>query len=396
MTAICPRDRCTGCAACINICPQECINMISDTEGFLYPVVDQERCTNCGFCRDICPILHIDELDLRVPQKVYACWNNDEETRFRSSSGGAFSALAEHVLGEGGVVFGAAFDDDMKVKHVFISKKEELQQLRGSKYVQSDIGYTYLEVKKFLEQERKVLFSGTPCQVAALYAIIGKQSENLLTCDLLCKGVPSPGLFAKYVGYLEQRFKAKLGGINFRSKHRGWEVRSTAAVFNNGRQHILRDANDSFYYGFSQNLTLRCSCYQCPYASIKRNGDITLGDFWGIGDSFLFDHDTKNGVSVVLVNSEKGHRVLCVLGENAPQLYLEERIIREAQAMRALSHPWQEPKKRNALFSDYQRLEYKELAKIHILDKGIKRLLKLVIPPTTIYYLRRYLRKYKK
>lgn len=364
--------------------------MVSDSEGFWFPEIDHERCADCGLCQDACPMLHVEEVDHPAPQKVYACWNSNEAVRFQSSSGGAFSALAGQVLDEGGVAFGAAFDDGMKVRHIVVSKKEELGRLRGSKYVQSDIGSAYLEVKKCLEQEKKVLFSGTPCQVAGLHAVVGKENENLVTCDLLCKGVPSPGLFSKYVEYLQRRFRAKLIDIDFRSKYRGWEIQCTIASFNNGRQHVLRDTNNSFYYGFAQNLTLRRSCYRCPYASIKRNGDITLGDFWGIGERVPFDHDTQCGVSIVLVNSEKGARML---EESASNLCLEERRMEEAQDMRALSHPWQEPKNRNQFSNDYQRLEYDELAKKHLVDKGLKRLIKLIIPPTWIFCLRRNIRK---
>lgn len=367
--------------------------MVSDSEGFLFPEVDHKRCADCGLCRDACPMLHVEDVDHSAPQKVYACWNSNEAVRLQSSSGGAFSALAGRVLDEGGVVFGAGFDDGMKVRHIAVRKKEELGRLRGSKYVQSDIGSAYMEVKKLLEQKRRVLFSGTPCQVAGLHAAVDKENKNLVTCDLLCKGVPSPGLFAKYVACLQRRFRAELIAIDFRSKCRGWGIQTTIASFSNGRQHVLRDSNNSFYYGFAQNLTLRRSCYRCPYASIKRRGDITLGDFWSIGERGPFDHDTRSGVSIVVVNSEKGDRML---DESTSNLRLEERMMEEAQDMRALSHPWQEPKSRNQFSHDYQRLEYDELTKKYLVDNGLKRLIKLIVPPTWIFRVRRSIGRARK
>lgn len=386
MTGTCPREQCTGCAACANVCPQKCICMVPDVEGFLFPKVDPDSCVDCGLCQDVCPIIHVGGIEHLVPRKVYACWNNDEATRFDSSSGGAFSALAKHVLDQGGVVFGAAFDKDMTVKHIPATTGEELGRLRGSKYVQSDIGFAYLEVGTLLQQGRRVLFSGTPCQIAGLHAALGKKHENLITCDLLCHGVPSPGLFVKYARYLERCFRAKLINIDFRSKCVGWEVPSTIAFFNNGKQHVLRDRYDSFMHGFVHNLTMRRSCYRCPYAKPERQGDITLGDFWGIGEFAPFRHDTRNGISVVLVNSKEGCRLL---EESAPQLCLEERKMEEVRSMRALSCPWPEPKNRDGFFSNYQQVGYDKLAKTYLVDKGLKRLIKLVVPPAWIFFLRK-------
>jgi hypothetical protein len=320
---------------------------------------------------------------------VYACWNKDDVTRFQSASGGSFSAFALAILDKGGVVYGAAFDENMRLKHIAVERKEDLGKLRSSKYVQSDIGYSYADIRKFLRQNRCVLFAGTPCQVAALNAYLGKKHEKLLTCDMLCHGVPSPGLFAKYVRFLEERFRAKLIGINMRHKLRGWYhgLNSTVAFFSDGRECLLKGADYSFMYGFSNCFTLRPSCYQCMYTKILRQGDITLADFWGIGEISPFNHNIRNGISLILVNSEKGRQLL---GECSNNIYVEERSIEEALYKRSkLKHPVEKPKIREKFFVDYQRLGYCELVKIYLVDKGMKGLIKCLIPQSWIYYLRK-------
>jgi len=394
ITEICPKEQCTGCAACFNICPKECISMVSDSEGFLYPQINSECCDDCGACKRVCPILHLPEPNHLATPQVYACWNKDEAVRFQSASGGVFSALAEHILDNGGVVFGAAFDEDMVVKHIAVHQVETLGRLRSSKYVQSDVGRCYIEVRGLLRQGRKVLFSGTPCQVAALNAFIGKDDENLLTCDLLCHGVPSPGLFAKYVDYLETRFRSKLIDINFRHKRKGWELASTVAAFDDGRERVLTGHCDSFIYGFSHCFTLRPACYQCRYANIDRSGDITLGDFWGIGELAPFHHSTRNGISLVLVNTEKGRRLF---EASSSKFFSEERTLDEAKHNRTkLSHPLPKPRNREQFFADYQRLEYEELAKTHLVDKGVKGLIKRFVPRTWIFHMRKGLKRFKR
>lgn len=367
--------------------------MVSDTEGFLRPVINVECCDDCGACKRICPIIHPPkhkQSHSSFPD-VFACWNKDEEVRFQSASGGAFSAFAGHVLDNDGIVYGAAFDEDMMVKHIAVYRKEELGKLRSSKYVQSNIGHCYKEIRNFLRQKRKVLFSGTPCQVAALYAFLGQDNENLVTCDMLCHGVPSPGLFSKYLKYLEKRFCGELVNINVRHKRKGWKLASTVAYFSDGRERVLTGYDNSYMYGFINCFSLRPACYMCPYTTIDRNGDITLADFWGIGDFVPFHHGTRNGISLILVNSEKGRRLFA---ESSKQLCFEKRTLEEAKYKRSkLSKPLPKPKNREQFFADYQRLKYDELAKIHLVDKGVKGLIKRVIPRTWIFYLRKLIRK---
>ncbi|MBN2731082.1 MAG: Coenzyme F420 hydrogenase/dehydrogenase, beta subunit C-terminal domain [Balneolaceae bacterium] len=386
-TTICPEEQCTGCAACFNICPQECICMVSDAEGFLRPEIDTGCCDDCGFCKRVCPVLNPLIFNQAAAPEVYACWNRDEKIRFQSASGGAFSAFAGHILDQGGVVFGAAFDNNLVVRHRAVHSSEDLGKLRSSKYVQSHIGHCYKEILNLLRQNRKVLFSGTPCQVAALYAFLGQDNENLMTCDMLCHGVPSPGLFSKYLEYLEKRFHGKLVDINVRHKCKGWGLNSTVAYFSDGRKRVLTGSDNSYMYGFINCLSLRTACYRCPYTSVDRVGDITLADFWGIGDLVPFRHDKRNGISLILVNSEKGR---CLFAEGARQLCFEKRTLEEARHKQSkLSGPPAKPKNRRYFYDDYKELEYVELAKKHLVDKGLKGVIKQVMPRSWIFYLQK-------
>jgi coenzyme F420-reducing hydrogenase beta subunit len=385
-SAICPEERCTGCNACANICPKECISMISRSEGFLYPEIDLERCDHCGACRCVCPILHPVPTALLAASHVVACWNRDEPIRFQSTSGGAFSALADQILDSGGVVFGAAFDEEMRVRHIAVQRKENLGRLRGSKYIQSDIARSYVEARNILRQNRSVLFSGTPCQIAGLSAFIGEENGDLVTCDVICHGVSSPGLFARYVDHLERRFRAKLVHISFRHKLHGWHLPSTMASFKDGRERVLTDLADAFMYGFINDLTLRPACYSCPYANVDRISDVTLGDFWGIGDLAPFSHPTRNGVSLVLVNSERGRQLLA---ESAPSLYCEDRSLEEAKHKHdRLRHPACEPMHRHEVFIDYLGLDYEQFARRHLVDKNPERLIKRIVPRAWLLHLR--------
>lgn len=394
LISICSKEQCTGCAACLNICPKKCISMVFDAEGFMRPTIDIQFCDDCGACKRVCPILHLPEPNHSPAPQVYACWNKDEEVRFQSASGGAFSAFAQHILDSSGVVFGAAFDEKMRLKHIAVDRKEELRKLRSSKYVQSDVGRSYEEVKKLLRQERRVLFSGTPCQVAALYNFLHRDNENLLTCDIICHGVPSPGLFEKYVVSLERRFRAKVLSINFRHKRSGWNLMTTLAFFSDGRERILTGYNDSFMYAFNNYYSLRPACYRCIHTSVNRHGNITLADFWGIGELQPFYHSTRNGVSLIFVNSEKGRRLL---RETSNYLCSEERTLEEAKHEQPhMRQPGREPKNRERFFADYKRLEYAELAKIHLVDKGLKWLVKRIVPRTWVAYLRTQIKKIAK
>lgn len=326
---------CCGCHACGNVCPKQCISMLADEQGFLYPNVDTENCINCGLCEKVCPI--INQKENRKPIKIYAAKNKNEEVRRKSSSGGVFTLLAEYVLNNDGVVFGAKFDDDWNVVHAWTDNIEDLAAFRGSKYVQSTIGNTYREAKEFLTQGRKVLFSGTPCQIAGLKKYLRTDYDNLITMDIICHGVPSPKVWQDYLSTLRASFRNQCGvgrnsdsslnklpvitSISFRDKTNGWkkygfELRyNTASKIANNKgsnsandnEHIFLQSfmENVFMKGFLANLYLRPSCYVCATRSGKSGADISVGDYWGI-QNFHPKFDDDKGIGLILINTLEG------------------------------------------------------------------------------------------
>ena len=327
MIKITDKRNCCGCWACVQVCPKQCISMHEDDEGFLYPQVDMSLCIDCGLCEQACPVLH--QAEERHPLHGYAAKNNDEDIRWESSSGGAFSALADAVLADGGVVFGAKFAADWSVIHGYTETRNGLVGFRGSKYVQSRVGATYKEVKAFLEKGRTVLFSGTPCQIAGLKLFLRKEYDRLLTVDFICHGVPSPGVWQQYLTEAVARQcdknsvcshpihgrDALIESISFRNKGLGWKKYSFAltlsATNGSGKKiQFCSPLNQNLYLrGFLANLYLRPSCHECPSKSLKSGSDLTIGDFWGV-QHIMPQVDDNKGISVVLVNSERGDRFL--------------------------------------------------------------------------------------
>lgn len=299
---ICDKNVCTGCAACFNMCNHHAIVMKKKQQGFLYPVVDEKKCVSCDLCRKTCPAnacpLPHDYID------VFAALDKRDEERAKSTSGGIFAVLAKQVIRQGGYVYGAVLDNDLVVRHTEAHTYEEIDKFRKSKYLQSEIGLCYLQVKKRLLNGNTVLFSGTPCQISGLKKYLRKDYPNLLTVDILCHGVPSPEMFREYIRSEEQLSLSPLVNIQFRTKKIGWKENVTVREFASGQ---VADWADTFVPGFLSDYFLRESCYTCPYATEKRQGDITLGDYWGYKETppeFIEDDD--KGISLVIINSEKG------------------------------------------------------------------------------------------
>jgi coenzyme F420-reducing hydrogenase beta subunit len=294
------KEDCCGCHACVQKCPKQCITMQEDEEGFLYPKVNEELCINCGLCEKVCPV--INQSEPRKPLKVYAAKNPNEEIRMKSSSGGIFTMLAERTINNGGVVFGARFNDQWEVIHDYTETIEGIAPFRGSKYVQSTIGNNYQIAEQFLKKGREVLFTGTPCQIAGLNKYLQKNYDNLITVNVVCQGVPSPLIWREYLEQIKQNDEIKY--ISFRDKSRGWKSYSIKYVF--GDSIIYHKAtNDNYLFGFRNCIFLRPSCHLCPSKLGKCYSDITLGDYWGIY-AFYSKYDDDKGVSLVLVNSDKG------------------------------------------------------------------------------------------
>jgi len=309
MIEIKDNHKCCGCNACAQRCPKSCIVMQEDKEGFLYPVVDKEQCIGCGLCEKVCPVLNQGEE--RRPLHVYAAKNKNEEIRMQSSSGGIFTLLAEQILEEGGIVFGAGFNKDWEVVHDYTDNKEGLAVFRGSKYVQSRVGETYVQAEQFLKKGRKVLFSGTPCQIAGLKSFLRKEYDNLLTVDFICHGVPSPLVWRNYLNELSGDLMQDISRIEFRNKVLGWRNYSfTLSVFEKhgtkNRVWFSESGSKNFFMrGFLSDLYLRPSCYACPSKCLKSGSDLTLGDFWGIEHVLPEFDDNNKGVSTLFVNTDK-------------------------------------------------------------------------------------------
>lgn len=312
MINITDKPECCGCKACYNICPQECITMMPDEEGFWYPLIDIEECTECGLCDKVCPILCKGTAQNKPV--AYACINKDDNIRQQSSSGGVFSLIAEKVLGNNGIVFGAGFDTDFNVEHSWTDSMDGLNRFRGSKYVQSNIGNTYQKVRRLLKQGSQVLFPGTPCQIAGLKTFLDKDYESLICVDIICHGVPSPKVWQLYKQHMEKLFGAKIARIAFRDKNCGWKLYSVSFSFGNETEYSKPLTEDVFMQGFLKDIYLRPSCHACSFKSLNRLSDITLADFWGI-ESILPQMDDDQGTSLVLVHSDKGQAIFSSIAE---------------------------------------------------------------------------------
>ena len=297
---------CCGCEACANICPKDCIEMQTDEHGFSRPSFDESICIHCNLCRKACPIL--EGITHSIEPKIIACKNRNNQVRSASSSGGVFTAIAESIISCGGIVYGAAFNKQLEVEHKRIDTIYGLATLRGSKYVQSRIGDTLRQVKKDLTADTKVLFTGTPCQIGGLRSFLGREYENLYCLEVVCHGVPSPGIFSHYINSLEVKANAKVISFRFRDKVESWRHYSLSAQFDNGTTMRQRGAENPFQRGFIADLYTRPSCTACHFKSFASGADITLGDFWGSG-IFGTEYNDDRGISLVCLNSHKGEQL---------------------------------------------------------------------------------------
>ncbi|MBO7520324.1 MAG: Coenzyme F420 hydrogenase/dehydrogenase, beta subunit C-terminal domain [Clostridia bacterium] len=312
MLTIHNKSDCTGCAACVNTCPENCITLKFDEEGFAYPLIDKKQCINCSACDRVCPVNK--KVLLTTDPVCFAGYIKDDSIRQQSSSGGIFSALALEILSRGGVVFGAAFDGVSKVKHFYIDNINDLGKLRTSKYIQSEIDSSYKDTKKFLQNNRLVLFTGTPCQIAGLKSFLGKEYENLYTQDIICHGAPSQLVWSKYVNNKQQQYKDKIGNINFRNKEFGWKDFSVKYESNNRCENTVH-RDDLFFKAFLKNIILRPSCYYCKFKGENFFSDITLGDFWGI-EYVSPEMNDNQGVSLIICRNNKGKKLLTDISDS--------------------------------------------------------------------------------
>lgn len=356
-----PVANCSSCGACANICAHGAITMQLDKEGFYRPVVDSSKCVKCGLCEKVCPW----ENEVFNPNgsskspKTVAAYALNDEIRLQSSSGGIFTVLAEKVLDDGGVVVGVAQLSPTKFGHIIVDDKDDLANLRGSKYVQADVGTIYKDIRALLKNGRKVLFSGTPCQVAGLYAVLGRKTfENLYTIDIVCHGTPSVKVYQKFIESLSVAQKSLLQFTAFRDKSTGWKSYSVTHFFCNGEKKTIPYNKSNYMRMFLSRICQNKSCVNCLYRKLPRIADITLGDYWGVAKHHP-EMDDDKGTSVVLINTKRGERLYLSIGNNIKQCEssLENAIAGNPCIVRSSKEHFRRP----SFFADLDRMPMEKL-----------------------------------
>lgn len=311
MINITRKEDCCGCEACRQACPKQCIEIKADEQGFVYPIVDASICIDCHLCERVCPT--INQAMHRTPQATFAATNIDSETKYRSSSGGVFFALAKSVIEQGGVVFGVKFDENWQVVHSWADTLDGVKVFQGSKYVQSRIGDSFTQVQRFLNEGRKVMFTGTPCQIAGLRLFLRKDyGEQLLLVDVACHGTPSPLVWNEYLKH--QANGRNITGISFRDKRNGWVKYGMCITYQDHDEFFQPMSQNLYMQGFLHDIYLRPSCFKCPSKAGKSGSDITLADFWGIQQHYP-ELYAKGYYSLVLANTQLGNQILRLLSK---------------------------------------------------------------------------------
>lgn len=373
------KNECCGCSACNNICPLECITMKSDSEGFWYPEVEYAKCIKCQKCIKVCPAVNKPSTENTLKNaQVVAAYSKNEEIRINSTSGGMFSEIAKYILNNKGKVFGARYNENHLVEHCKIEDISQIQILRQSKYLQSDILKTFKEAKEELNIGNIVLFAGTPCHIAALKNFLGKDYENLLTIDFLCRGVISPDVYKQYLKSLEKKYKSKIKKVIFKNKTFGWHRFSTKVIFENGEEYIKDRYTDSYMRGYLEgNLYLRPSCYECQYKTLPRYSDITLGDFWGI-EKIKKHLDQDKGTSIFMINTNKGKEVFEKIKENLifEEMKLEDIYLGNIALTEKTAYP--DLNKKEEFFKNYLKEDFENLVE-KLLKKNLAEKTKSVL-----------------
>lgn len=356
-------EKCTGCGACVQRCPKQCISWVQREFGFRYPQIDKEACINCGLCEKVCPIDKMVEAP--AVQKTYAAVHRNFEVLAKSTSGGAFTAIADVIFAQGGIVYGAAMLDDMQVKHIRTSSKDDFEGLRSSKYLQSDTRTTYQMVEQDLKQGKTVLYSGTPCQIDGLKNFLGKDYENLYTADIVCHGVGSQDYFDKYMDFARERY-GKIKALRFRSKeYAGWSCGGGVVVIgtSNSEKKISYRDFDNYYYSYflSGDIYRKC-CYSCKYANTKRVGDFSLGDYWGV-EALHLPLETENGCSLLLANNERAVKFLEMIDDLDK---IETTVEQAAHCNKQLNEPSRMPESRKKRIEEYESMSGQQIQEVYL------------------------------
>ena len=366
---------CCGCGVCRNACPKKCIVMKEDKLGFFYPEVNADSCIECGLCERVCPFEHHV---LNLPRKVYAAWNTDEAAYSRSSSGGAAYALGSYVIENGGVVYGCE-GNGVEIKHVRVDSIDDLKRLQGSKYVQSNLADIYKNIKSDLESGKTVLFTGTPCQTAAVRNYVGKKDANLYLVDLICHGVPSMKMLHDHISaivpaYLKSSLKDNSSdvSVSFREGDK-YQLKVSAKDF----KYCELPHKDTYFRTFLKGTTYRNSCYHCPFGTNKRAGDLTIGDFWGFTSPEILPQHVNSGLSVMLPITEKGLHLMEAVGFRMQAI---ERTVNEAVAGNdQLNHCVSDSIKAKIFRIAYSMFSFELSAKIAICPEKLNTLKRMVI-----------------
>lgn len=377
------KNNCVGCRSCEQVCPKNAIVIKEQEDGFLYPYVDQEKCIDCSLCVKHCPT-QLSKNSSIVPLKVFAFRNKNDVQIMQSASGGVGALAAQEIIKEGGIAYGVSYNKSFGVKHIRVDCLSDLPQIQSSKYVQSDTGNTYSQVQKDLLAGKTVLYTGTPCQIDGLHSFLKKDYKNLYTIDLICHGVPSPKFFKKYLEFQNKQTDGKIIYYNFRSKDkRGW-----------GTQYLLKTKTktktktlslDRYGKHFMSGDCYRECCYQCAYANIHRVGDLTIGDFWGIGKSHPEFYSEK-GVSSVFVNTEKGQKLFDGIKSKALVIdaTLEEAMVKQGN----LVHPTKRPAERDTFYEGIDQADFVKNLKVGL---QLKDRIKSALPQKLVQLLKRHI-----
>ncbi len=343
--------QCYGCTACASVCPKGAIAMKENEEGFKYPSVDENACVSCGLCKKVCPVLNRRVSEKGSVRTAYGVQHTDPEVLKNSTSGGMFTALSDRIFAEGGVVCGAAFDEQMTVRHIRATTVEERNAMRGSKYVQSDLGEIFAEIKRDLSDGRKVLFTGTPCQVDGLRRFLGDHTEGLVCVDLICHGSPSPKILREQFRFIEKKTRRKLVNYQFRPKRWSWHVHREIAHLEGGKELHSNAYSDLWQQIYYMRLCHRPSCHSCQYSNIDRVGDLTIADCRGI-DKIVPDFGSDAGVSLVLVNTP--------LGEEVMEKLLSTMKTQELSLESVMQPPLRQPSKPNGRREHFWAIYHKD------------------------------------
>jgi len=385
MITIVDKADCCGCSACASVCANGHIDMQADEEGFLYPAADNIECGDCGICDRVCPVSKVNG-DEAFQQKAYVVNNKDETVRRESTSGGAFTPIAQYIIEQRGIVFGAAFNEELGVAHTYIDKVKDIQKFRGSKYVQSDMGNCYKAAKEFLDNARVVCFSGTPCQIEGLKCYLRKEYENLFTVDLVCRAVPSPLVWNKYLAYLKDRLNSsEVVSVSFRDKSKYGYQYPNLLVKTDSKQYHSGVEADPYMRSFFEGVAVRPSCYQCRFKKRYRVSDFTIWDCF-FSEKFDPKLDDNKGSTCVLIHTEKGS---VLFDEIKGSFYFKEVGPDEiVKGMREMFHGVPHNSKRELFFNDLNVLSGKELFDKHFhssLKSKAKRYIKIALAKTNLY-----------